>query len=1405
MSKQVSVLRTAALKHRIRFLLLLLLMAIFWNGCERVPKKGWMTYRNDNTLSAVTDESIKTPLSLEWVYKPLHTPKPAWYEPAEELPRCHFDNAHYVSTAGGRVFFGSTVDNKVYALDAGTGKLIWTFFTEGPVRTSPTFWKNRVYVGSDDGYVYCLKARNGKLVWKYRAGPGGKKILGNEHMISPWPVRTSVIVYDGIVYFGAGVFPHEGVFICALDAEKGSVIWENDTIGDRSHELMFGGISPQGYLLCSENILYVPSGRALPFAFDRQTGEFLYSLQHVPGWQPSHHGGTWALLSRGELITTTERNATPAKVVYDAETGELKDDAYAWYPEIDMVITPETTYIVTMKEIIALDWKKLSEAEKKVNENKAEMQKLADKINDLQTKRSEASSQSRASIDEEINQIIQTSERMKEESEALKSAVFNWKLPRKDLNSIILAGNMLFAGGEGSVIAVDPKSGEERWSKEVDGKALGLAVNEGRLFVSTDTGSIYCFREGTGGRANAAAAVVNSSPYPEDRQSALYGSAAEKIISDTGVTKGYCLVLDCGDGRLVYELAKRTEMTVIGIENSVKEVLKAKKRLDEAGLLGSRAVVESWDISDLPDYFANLIVSGELKKSDVPSCPPEEMYRVLKPCGGIAYFGRPAEGAGFDPANLVEWMIKAGITDPEVVRENGTWVKAVRGKLPGAGSWTQIYSNPENTACTDDTLIKGSLEVLWFGAPGPKGMVERHGDSVCPVSINGRLFVQGEETVTAYDVYNGIELWQRKIPGAVRVYAKVDGGNLVVTEDALYVAAYDVCYRLDPATGETVREYGMPPPPDGKLRRWGYISCIGNILYGSTAKPLRLQYAQLWDMFVDGDKWKAREDIPSEYQSLYDRYIPRFQKPDIFAWKAFHRDGSFFYRMGNWRGGEMFVVKGARSERMMTGDSVFALDTETGKVLWQHKGKEIAHITISIGDGKLFFTENIVSDSQKRKAIAARKALVRADIFIEGKDWKDHLKDGLAYEDIDVRTVYALDAVTGKRIWSKQIDLTGCCGDMMGSLYHKGMLFFFGHFGNHDAWRFKDGEYLWRRITAMSADKGDVVWSRALNYRVKPLLAGDKLIIEPWACDYRTGEKITRSHPITGKDVEWEFLRPGHCCSITSASESMLFYRSHSTGIFDIEGDRGLTIFGAIRPACFNNIIPANGLVLMPEASSGCTCSFPIKCSVAFIPREQKPEWTVFITHGDMTPVKHFSINLGAPADMKDKDGAVWFGYPNPKTVYGGNHFPNYGVKFDLTETVIEDMGYFAHDFRDREFTGTDKPWLFTSGCVGLTKCEIPLIDDTKEDEGVYTVRLGFMAQKGDRPGQRVFDIKLQGASVLEGFDVVKAAGAPEKPVIKEFKNVRVRNVLSLELLPEKEAPDENQAPVINFIEIVKG
>ena len=212
-------------------------------GVSNVATAGdWPTYRHDATHSGVSPESPGGNLALQWTYVPLHPPNPAWPATAEEMPRMHADNAFHVAVAEGRVFFGSSVTDEITAIDAASGKIVWSFFTEGPVRFAPTVYNGRVYAGSDDGYVYCLNAGDGTLVWKYRPGPSDEKVIGNERMISLWPVRTSVLVDQGTVYCGAGVFPYEGIYICALNADDGSVVWKNDTIGDRAHELSFGGL-----------------------------------------------------------------------------------------------------------------------------------------------------------------------------------------------------------------------------------------------------------------------------------------------------------------------------------------------------------------------------------------------------------------------------------------------------------------------------------------------------------------------------------------------------------------------------------------------------------------------------------------------------------------------------------------------------------------------------------------------------------------------------------------------------------------------------------------------------------------------------------------------------------------------------------------------------------------------------------------------------------------------------------------------------------------------------------------------------------------------------------------------------------------------------------------------------------
>lgn len=140
-----------------------------------------------------------------------------------------FDRSYEPIVAGGLVFLGSTVNDSVTAYDLETGSQTWRFYTGGPVRFAPVVWQEKLYVGSDDGRLYCLDTATGKLRWSVAGGPSDRRMIGNERLISTWPVRGGPVAADGRVYFAVGVWPFMGTFVYAVDAETGRVVWCNDS------------------------------------------------------------------------------------------------------------------------------------------------------------------------------------------------------------------------------------------------------------------------------------------------------------------------------------------------------------------------------------------------------------------------------------------------------------------------------------------------------------------------------------------------------------------------------------------------------------------------------------------------------------------------------------------------------------------------------------------------------------------------------------------------------------------------------------------------------------------------------------------------------------------------------------------------------------------------------------------------------------------------------------------------------------------------------------------------------------------------------------------------------------------------------------------------------------------------
>jgi hypothetical protein len=231
----------------------------------------WPMWRHDAGRTGASAESLPSPLHLQWMRQ-----LPA-VTPAFRSRRLQFDRGYEPVVMGERLFVALPHNDSVVAYDTRTGAEQWRFYADGPVRLAPVAWQGKLYVGSDDGFMYCLDAANGAMLWSFRAVPSARKVLGNGRLISVWAVRGGPVLADGILYFAAGVWPSEGVFIYALDAETGEVVWLNDRTGflygQHPHGAKaMGGLTPQGYLLINGDDLVVPCGTARPALLNRHTG-----------------------------------------------------------------------------------------------------------------------------------------------------------------------------------------------------------------------------------------------------------------------------------------------------------------------------------------------------------------------------------------------------------------------------------------------------------------------------------------------------------------------------------------------------------------------------------------------------------------------------------------------------------------------------------------------------------------------------------------------------------------------------------------------------------------------------------------------------------------------------------------------------------------------------------------------------------------------------------------------------------------------------------------------------------------------------------------------------------------------------------------------------------------------------
>ena len=527
----------------------------------------WPAYRADASRSGYTSETIPNQLRQRWAFRLPSGPRIAW--PNSE--RMEYDRAFQPIIVGDLVLFGSSADDQVYALDAKSGRVAWRFFTGGPVRFAPAAWKDRVFVVSDDGHLYALALADGKVLWKHRAGPAGRQVLGNERMISHWPARGGPVVMDDIVYYAGGIWPSDGVYLHALNADTGAPVWQNGDTGSIYMPQPHGGaeaasgVAPQGYLLASGGSLIVPTGRAVPAVFERADGKLRY--YHLQKNQ--QRGGTRVLV--------TESNFLNAGTLFDIATGEASGN-FGSGPSVAInggVVRAEGRSLATYR------WKDVEKIDRKGQSYKVRVLEQ-DKV---------------APVEREVLELI-------------------------------ITGPEAVVGADGMISAIDYTGQRTEWWKhKVEGRVLGLAAGNGRLVATTDAGIVYLFD------GDPAPLPIAEAPAEEKPLDAAIAAEAKAILDATKVTEGYAVVLGAAHADFALALARQSSLHIIAIEADEASADAARHRIAAAGLYGTRVSVHSGSLeaTTYPKHFANLVIAPK----DITPAIQKELERLRRPYGGI--------------------------------------------------------------------------------------------------------------------------------------------------------------------------------------------------------------------------------------------------------------------------------------------------------------------------------------------------------------------------------------------------------------------------------------------------------------------------------------------------------------------------------------------------------------------------------------------------------------------------------------------------------------------------------------------------------------------------------------------------------------------------------------------------
>lgn len=234
-----------------------------------------------------------------------------------------------------------------------------------------------------------------------------------------------------------------------------------------------------------------------------------------------------------------------------------------------------------------------------------------------------------------------------------------------------------------------------------------------------------------------------------------------------------------------------------------------------------------------------------------------------------------------------------------------------------------------------------------------------------------------------------------------------------------------------------------------------------------------------------------------------------------------------------------------------------------------------------------------------------------------------------------------------------------------------------------------------------------------------------------------------------------------------------------------------------------------------PDYTRTCTCSYQVVADLALVhlpdgalgnPQPESWSFDHLSAPEKPTPVRRVGLNFGAPGNRLSDDGTLGLEWPS---VGGPSPELSVHVQGDNLELFRRHMSTVESASHGA------LPWVAASGMEGVTGLAIrPFVQttgpgkdatvngferhwetnalatahdgvaDRNEPARRYTVRLHFLEPGAAEPGERVFDVSINGRVVLKSFDIAARAGGANRAIVEEYAGVRVVEDLRIAFTP---------------------